>query len=163
MLALPLPRCHEFDLEPGLNLAVTAWQSPCSDSFINSLDSWLCIPWDSFYPTSTSPIKFTMIFNSLHACLIPSPLPQTLLCLNKPYPFVKSPLVMCVCCPCGSHCHSSTQASSHCLLSENFNSDSSSNFNTASNQQRFFVHSSSSIHLTSNAFQRPVINKLWLL
>lgn len=152
------------DLDPGLNLAVTARQSPCSDSSINSLDSWLCIPWDRFYPSSTSPIKFTIIFNSLHAHLIPLPLPQTLRSLNKPYPFVKSPLVMCICRPYGSHCHSSTQPSSHCLLSENFTlTDSSNNYNTASNQQRFFVHSSSSIHLTSNTFQSPVINQVWLL
>lgn len=96
LLALPLPHCHELDLDPGLNLAITAWKSPCSDlsiyqlkiyQFINSLDSWLCIPWDHFYPSSASPIKFTMIFNSLNAHLILSPLPQTLLCLNKPYPF----------------------------------------------------------------------------
>lgn len=101
-------------------MVAPGWQGPCPNGPTIPLGSWLCIPWGSSHPNSTGPIKSTGILNSVRAHLIASPLPQTLLRLNKPYLPVKAPSIICVCWPCGSHWHSATQPSFQFLLCENF-------------------------------------------
>lgn len=104
------------------------------------LSSWLADPWDSPHPGS----------GKIHQC--------TKFSSNNKYLLARIVSSR----PLGFHQHSATQQPFQFFLSENtilLNSD----FNITQTKQTFFVYSSSTLHLTPNALQSPVINKVWFL